>query len=426
MKKKILIGCIIVVILAAFVTFSIMKNSSSSPVFGGGKTYEVKAAKVEKGEISAFVSADGTTQEIEKMEVYFDTLLKVVKLLVENNQKVSKGQKLLELDMDSLYSELEKLKINRATEILALDSTTMDAEVKQAEYNFENSERAYNEAKKNYEKNKALYDANAISKNDFELSEKAYLDAEAALDNARTAYRSSLSSKSLDAKTKEQNLKITELSISDLEKKIQKLNAVMVSPIDGIVTDLKLEVGAFTSDLGPAFKIINIDKLQVKANVSEYDIKNVKAGQPVKITGDAIPKDANVTGKVKSVSPVAVVNSTSSGEEVVVEVIVEIENSDVGLRPGLNVTCDISTIDRKDVLIAPMEMFDEDKDGNKFAYVVNPGSNTMHKKPVILGISSDMNVEVLEGLNAGDLVVLNPQPNFKDGARVKISNEDKK
>jgi len=426
MKKKIIIGIIIVVAICAFVAVSVLKNSGGTPTFGGGKIYDVEAEVVGTGEISAYVSANGYVQEIDKAEVYFDTPLKVVKLLVDKNQKVNKGQKLLELDMDSLYSELGKLKISRTTQKLALDSTSLDAEITRAQNTVESSERACEDAKKTYEKNKALYEANAISKSELDMSEKAVLDAESALNNARAAYNSSLSGKSLDTKTKLQNLESTDLSISDLENRIRKINEALMSPIDGIVAELNVQEHSYTSSMQPAFKIVNLDKLEVKAKVREYDIKNVKTGQDVKITGDAIPEDTEVTGRVESISPIAVTNRTDSGEEVVVEVTVSVEKSDIQLKPGLSVTCDISTINKKDVLVAPMEMFDEDKDGNKFAYVVDTNTGTMRKTPVKLGISSDMSVEVLEGLKEGDLVVVNPQPLHKDGARVRVQNDGEK
>jgi HlyD family secretion protein len=424
--KKIVTGIIIVALICAFTAAAILKYSGSSPAFGGGKAYEIKAKVIGKGDISTYVSASGHVQVTETAEEYFDTPLKVVKLLVEKNQKVTKGQKLLELDMDSLHSELDKLKISRSTQKLALDSAGLDAEITQAESAVESSERAYEDAKKALEKNKALYDAGAISKSELDMSDKAVLDAEFALKNARTAYSSLLSGKSLDTKTKRQNLESTNLSISSLENKIHKINEAVISPIDGIVAELNIQEKSYTSSVQPAYKIVNLDTLQVKATVREYDIKNVKTGQNVKITGDAIPEDVQITGRVESISPIAVTNMTSSGEEVVIEVTISVEASSVQLKPGLSVTCDISTVDKKNVLVAPMEIFDQDKDGNKFVYVVDINTYTMRKTPVKLGISSDMSVEVLEGLKEGDLVVVSPQPFYKDDARVKIQNGDRR
>lgn len=178
MKKKLLTGTIIVIIIALLALLAVARRSGNISVFGGGRAYEVEVEALKKGEISSSVSANGFVEAIERAEVYFDTPLKVVKLYVQKNQRVAKGQKLLELDMDSLRSELEKLKLNRQSQELALDAKAMEAEITRAKSSVESAERAYDEAKKAYERNKSLYEADAISSNEFEMSQKALLDAE--------------------------------------------------------------------------------------------------------------------------------------------------------------------------------------------------------------------------------------------------------
>jgi multidrug efflux pump subunit AcrA (membrane-fusion protein) len=84
------------------------------------------------------------------------------------------------------------------------------------------------------------------------------------------------------------------------------------------------------------------------------------------------------------------------------------------------VTCDIFTNEKENVLVAPLNIVDGDKDGNKFVYVIDQKKNIMVRKPVKFGVVSDMKAEVLEGLNEGDMVVLDPQPTHKDGAKVKV------
>lgn len=427
MKKKILFGSIIVIVAIALISVSILKSKNTSSAFGGGgRIFNVTVENIEKGNISSYISANGSIEEIEKQEVYFETPLKVEKLLVEKNQKVVKGQKLVELELDSLTSELEKLKINKSIQELSLNATTLETEISRARSGVESAERAYEDSKKNYNNTKSLFEAKAVSKNDLDMAQKAVIEAETALKNARLGYDSAVTARNMDKKTKEENLKATNLGISEIEKKIQKIQESMYSNIDGVIADIGIQQGSFTNTMQPAFTIVNTEKLQVKSYVKEYDIKNVKVGQNVKITGDAIDKEMQIRGKVESISPVAKTNRTASGDEIVIETIISIENCNAVLKPGLSVTCDISTIDKNNIIVAPMEVVEEDKDGNKFVYVVNTDTNTMIKKQIKLGISSDMTFEVEEGLNEGDTVILNPQPIFKDGARVRISNTDKK
>lgn len=423
MNKKVIIGGIIVIFSIGLISAGIMKTAGAS----GGNSFLVKTAKIEKGEISSYISSDGIIEEVDKVEIFFDTPQKVNKVLVEEGQKVTKGQQLLELDMDALNSQLETLKINRNTQQISLDSKALDAEVERASNNLTAAERNYNDSKKTYEDNKVLYNANAISKAELDMSEKAFLEAESGMSgmkNARIAYNSAVENRNNSKKSAGDSLKVMDIQISDLEKKISTIKKDSSSPIDGVVAYLSVQEGAFTSSMQAAYKVINPDKLQIRAKVKEFDIKNIAAGQQARITGEAIEDSAEVTGSVKSISPVAVTNVTSSGNETVVEVLIEVNDAGDILRPGFNVTCEISTVDKKDALLAPMEALTLDKDDNNMVFVVDESTKTMSQKKVTLGINSDMSVEILDGLKEGDLVVLDPQPNYRNGSRVRISDKN--
>ncbi|MGE5614530.1 MAG: efflux RND transporter periplasmic adaptor subunit [Bacillota bacterium] len=418
MNRKVIIGGIIGISAATLITVGIIKAAGSS-----GNAVPVDAARIEKGELSSLISSDGVVEEVEKAEIFFDTPLKVTKVLAEEGQKVSKGQQILELDLSALYSQLETLKVNRNTQQMSLNSKVLDAEVERAYNNLKAAERNYEDAKKTYEDNKALYAANAISKAELDMSEKAFKEAESGvsgLHNARIAYAAAVENRKNSKKSAEDSLRVLDIQISDLEKKIAAIENDCKSPIDGMIARIGVQEGAFTGSMQPAYKVINPDKLQVRAKVNEYDIKNVAKGQAVRITGDAISKDIEVTGSVKSISPVAVTNVTASGNETVVEVLIDIDGAGGALKPGLNVTCEIAAISKKDVLLAPMEAITPDKDDNFMVFVIDEDKLTISKKQVAVGINSDMQVEILDGLNEGDLVVVDPQPSYREGMRVRI------
>ncbi len=421
MNKKVLIGGLIGISAITLITVGVLKAVGNS----GGNAVLVDTIRIEKGELSSYISADGVIEEVDKAEVFFDTPLKVNKVLAEEGEKVSKGQQLLDLDLDALTSQLETLKINRNAQQISLDSKALDAEVERASNNLKAAERNYNDSKKTYEDNKVLYEANAISKAELDMSEKAYIEAESGisgLKNARIAYNAAVESRNNSKKSGSANLIVTDIQIADLEKKIATIKEDCTSPMNGIVAAIGVQEGAFTGTMQPAYKIIDPDKLQVRAKINEYDIKNVVPGQKTRLTGDAIEKGTEVMGSVKSVSPVAVTNMTSSGNETVVEVLIQVDGAGDILKPGLNVTCEIATQDKKDILIAPMDAITPDKDDNMMVFVVNEDSKTITQQKVTVGINSDMQVEILEGLEEGALIVLDPQPSYTNGMRVRIKD----
>lgn len=420
MKKKVIIGSIITIIILMFIVLNVVKNNSSVSAFSSGKAISANVVTIQKGNISASISANGVTEEIEKTEIIFDSPMKVTKVLVETNQKVVKGQKLLELDMSSLNSEYDQLMTSKVIQELSMQKLKKSKGVTSiTENNIKSAESTYNDSKKSYEDNLSLFNAEAISQSELDRTKKAFEDAKITLDNARM-------SMDIDTQTQAQNLKATLLKIKDIEEKIQKINDSLLSPSNGIASEVNIQQGAYTSIQQPAIKIVDTGRLRVKAKVSEFNIKNVVVGQFVKITGDSINKDQKVTGKVTSISPTAVLNATSNGQETVIEVLVTLDKSEANLRSGLNLTCEIETDQKKDVIVTGMEIFEEDKDSNKFVYVVDTKNNIMHRKPVSIGVTSDMSAEITSGLNAGDVVVLYPQPTFKDGAKINILKDNKK
>jgi len=416
MNKKVIAGAAIAVSAILLISVAIIRST------GPGRGIIVKAAEIIRGDISSYISADGIIEEVEKAEVFFDTPLKVKKVLVEEGQEVKKGQPLMELDLSALYSQLETLKINRSTQENSLDSPAMDAEVERARNNYEIALRNYNDAKKKYDEKVAMYNASAISKEELEMAEKALKEAESGingLNNARLAYNSAVESRENTIRSIKDNLKVLDIQIRDLEKKIDDIEKNCQSPMDGVVAGLGVQENAFTGTMQAAYRIINPHKLQVRADVKEYDIKGVKAGQAVRITGEAIDENLMVTGKVRSISPVAVQKMASTGSETVVEVVIDVDEVNASLKPGLNVTCDIYTINKKDVLLLPMEALTLDVNDNNMVYVIDKESKILVKKNVTVGINSDMYVEVLDGLSEGDIVVLDPQPAYTDGMKVK-------
>lgn len=421
MKKKIIIGAALVVVIGAIVAVNVMKNTGAISAFSGGKAVEVKVKKVEKGDISATISASGIIEEMDKQEIYFDTPLKVKKILVSINQKVTKGQKLVELDMDTLNSQLEQEKVARNVQELTMGKLRPGTS-STAENNVKSSESTYNDAKKTYENNQTLFEAQGISQNELDRSKKAMNDAEIALRNARLG----IANQDIDVSSQGQNLRAADLKILDLETKIKKINESSISPIDGIIADVNILEGGFTSNAQPAFKVVNTEKLEIKADVKEFDIKKVAVGQIVKITGDAIDKNDGVTGTVASISPVAKKNKTASGEETLIQVTISIVKGHPVLKPGLSVTCDVIYKEDTNVLLTSFEMLREDKDGNKSVLIFDEKAGLLHEKKIKLGVTSDLSAEVLEGISEGDSVVVEPQPNFKDGSKAKLAKDVKK
>lgn len=446
MKKKVFIGISVAVLIIILVVVGIVKNTGAA---GTGTVFTVKASEITKGDISTYLSANGTVAEIEKIESYIDTPLKVTKVYVKQNDIVQKGQKLADYDFDAMNLQLEQAKLQKRTQELTLKKLRlMDTTVsitagqnslKVAENSVASAQRSYEDALKNLNDSKALYAVEAISKSELDKAQSLLKDSEAALNNAKLNLESqkdtinstsksnnqSVSSKQIDIQTQEVAIETSELTIKDLESKIKKYTAAMVSNMNGIVSQVNVSEGSYTPTGQPTFVVVNPDKLEVKMNINEYNAKQMKVGQKVEITGDSIPETDKISGKVKKVSPVASKNSTSSGTtETVIEVIVAIDNITPAIKPGITVNCDIQTVNMTNVLTVELDMLSQDKDGNNSVFIISEDKKTMLNKKIEIGTTSDMKAEIKSGdLKEGDLVILSPKATYKDGARVKLSED---
>ena len=446
MKKKVFIGIGVAALIIILVVVGVVKNVGS---VGTGTVYSVEASEIKKGDISSFLSANGTVAEVEKSETYIDTPIRVSKLYVKQNDSVKKGQKLADYDFDQLNSQLEQAKLTKRTQELALKKlrvtdptvsvTTVQNSLKVAENTLASAQRSYDLALKNLNDNKTLYTADAISKSDLDKSESALNDAEVALKNAKLNLESqkdsissttktnnqSTNSKQIDIQSQEVAIATSDLTIKDLENKIKKYTDAMYSAMDGVVSQVNVSEGSFTSSAQPIFVVVNPNTLEIKMNINEYNSKQVKVGQKVNITGDSIPETDKITGKVTKVSPIASKNATNNGStETFIEVAASIDNATAAIKPGITVNCDIKTVDITNVLTIDLNMLSADKDENNFVYVLSKDKKTMNKKKVEIGITSDMKAEIKSGdIKEGDFVIVDPKAMYKDGARVKISEK---
>lgn len=173
----------------------------------------------------------------------------------------------------------------------------------------------------------------------------------------------------------------------------------------------ELKVGSKVSAGEAAFQIMDLRDMRVMAQVEETDIPDVKEGQAVDIFLDAYP-DLTFTG---TVAQVGVKAETGSAGTTVFEVVVLMDRTDIPLRLGYNATVDIKVLSREDVISIPITALLEE-DGREYAYVVEDGEAL--RREIEAGERSEEWVEVLSGLEVGERVVVEGVGKVKEGQKV--------
>ena len=183
--------------------------------------------------------------------------------------------------------------------------------------------------------------------------------------------------------------------------------ASITAPFEGVITSVDVLPGDLVAPNTLAFRIDNLKNLLVDVGVSEIDINQIRVGQPVTLSFDAV-LGKEYQGEVIEVSPMGVPMQGLVSFEVTIELI----DADEDVRPGLTAAVAIVVRQVEDALLVPNRAVRWVK-GEQVVYLATDPDNVnvenLLKVPVTLGASSDEFSEVLDGdISAGDLVVINP------------------
>lgn len=175
----------------------------------------------------------------------------------------------------------------------------------------------------------------------------------------------------------------------------------IIAPFNGTLTDLYPNEGDLVTMGSNAAQVDNLDTVQVVVEVSEVDVNRVQVGQPASVILDAV-QDITYEGKVVAVAMAG--NITQGG--VNFRVVVELDEPDANVRPGMTAAVTIVVTQMEDVLLIPNRAV-RVQNGRRVVYVMRGLS--MEAVEVTLGASSETFSEVVAGeLKEGDTIVLNP------------------
>jgi len=433
-KKKILIGVGVIVVLGgvAFANFKFKRKE--------GITVNVEAVK--KRKLEAIVSASGKIQPKRFVNISADTSGRVTELAVNEGDRVTKGQFLLQIDPRNLRTRVTSGEAS-------LGAARSSAE--QLKLALESSRTQLKLAQDNYKRQQELWKGGLTTREQFERAE------------------SELRVREQDLLAQEQNVRTQQMRMDQeaatLENARTDLSKVRIeSPIDGIVTRRNVEqgetavVGTMNNAGTVLLQVADMSVIEAEVEVDETDIPNVKIGQIGKITIDALP-DQTFTGKVTEIgnSPIQTTGQSAS-QATNFKVTLQVEGEIPNVRPGFTCTAEITTATRDGVLAVPIqattvrEMVLDDKGnivreptgpgtpprrpGGVQAAELKPGQERKEIEGVFLvrdnkamfeavktGIAGEKYFEVLSGLKDGDSVIVGPFSSVRtlaDGAAVKV------
>lgn len=207
----------------------------------------------------------------------------------------------------------------------------------------------------------------------------------------------------------------TKLTVQDAQNKYQEALNGIVADYDGVVTDLSATQGATVQEGTQLLVLESYDEICVEFQASKYDLENLAIGQKTVIDISGKAYEGTVTKINKMATP------NSSGVPMVAAR-VHIDNPDSNVYLGIEARLKITTAQRQDALLVPVEAVNIDNDGN-FCYIIENGA--LVKKYITTGISSSDYIEVTDGLSEKEEVVTSAvmDMNLEEGMEVTPMSE---
>lgn len=404
MKKKVLIIAVVVVIaILGIAGANIAMNNKKSGAM------VVQASTITKEDIESHIQSTGTIFSMDKRDVTSDVEEKIKKIYVQKGDKVENNQVLLELDATDIFYRIKDSKLRLSIENEGLKQLEEEGS-KEFEIQLSNAKIRYEEAKNTYEINTKLYEKGIIANQEFEKSKddmdqlyNEYLLAEDRLNN---------SNHNNEITIQKQKIELARIEVEKLEKELQ--NYTIKSPIEGTIVDTNISESGIIKSHVILMSIQDLEHLEIVLDINEYDASKIEVGDPVEITGDSF-EDKVYEGEIKYVGSIA--KTSEQGNDNVVEVKVDINNSDEFLKPGFSAKVDILTDKKTDALSVPYESIFTKKGGEKVIFTVSD-EGIVKEHTIKTGIGSDFTIEVIGDIEEGSSVILNPTEEIKDGDQV--------
>jgi HlyD family secretion protein len=453
--QKVAIGVGVVVVGAGIVLYSV--NQANKGVI------TVQTAKVAKQDsLVSLVTASGEIKPTTYTNVQAQGFGRITDILVKEGDPIKKGDRLLLQENVQASADVQA----QAAAMNSSESGILaaDASYKSAQSDLLLQKANLEKAKLDYERGQGLYKDGLIPKQDFDQRKTAYDAAAASVDSAAARVLQ------LKAQVEQSRAQLSQNKAVLTRTRDILSKTTYVSPINGIVSYLPVRLGEYVvpgiqnSNGSFLMTLSDMSIVTAEVKVDETDIVNVRMGQDADVTIDAVP-GKTFHGKVTEIGSQAVLRSsglattqstTSTQEAKDFKVVVTLDSPPANLRPGLSTTAKIKTAEKKSVIAIPIQALavrtrkdlddakknpnggssgsalaaplpsssgDPKKEEIQGVFVIN-GKKAFFK-PVKTGISGITDIEITDGLQPGDEIVVGSYKalrTLKPEAPIKVDN----
>lgn len=363
-------------------------------------------ATVERGSFVRDIAADGQVVAAVSPTLYANAL-GTVTLKVHAGDAVSKGQVLAVVDSPDLTAKLSQEEATLASLRIDWQRATLDAGQKllQLRDAFNQAQVDQKTAQRELDRSRKAYELGSYTELQALKAQDSLEKAQFAFEQAKMNYESQPKQNRFDIESKKALFDRQRYLVADLKRQVDGLN--VRSPVDGQVGQVQVADRASVAKDAALLTVVDLSALEVEIKVTESLARDLRPGMSADLEGGG----GHWQGVVSGVSPEVVAGEVTarlrfSGEK------------PAGLRQSQRLSVRILIDKRDNVLMVDRGSF-VDQEGGGFAYVVH--GNVAERRRVRLGASSIAKVEILDGLTAGDRIVISGTDAFNGAERVILS-----
>jgi RND family efflux transporter MFP subunit len=317
----------------------------------------VTAFKVKQKRFDHYLELQGSVATKQNLILYSEFSGSLTKVLVVEGQNVSKGQLLASIDDGGMSQQIAQMNVQ-----LSLAKTT-------------------------FERQKRLWQQKIGSEIEF-------LQAKATYEGQQNA-------------------------LNQMQHQLDKTS--IRAPFSGVIDDIITEEGTVVgAGLSPVFRLVNLEKMYIEAEVPEGYLSNVTSGKMVEIFFPVLNE--------KLITKVDQVSNFINPENRTFKININIPNQNKNIKPNLTAKIKVNDYSNKEAVLIPQSIISENSLGEQYIFLakdINLENEAIAKKTIIkTGKTQGDFVEILEGLSSNDVIVNEGARNVKDGQDVKILNTE--
>jgi len=447
-KKKLMIALILLVTLGAVVGISVTRGRTAAVV--------VQVERVTRRPLlESKVTANGEVRPRNFVNMTSEVPGRVIEIYVKEGDWVKAGTPLLKIDPTQISSEAESSQANLQAARAEVQNAqvqvdaarnnvlNVQASLAAAKYELERAKADLAFAEEEFRRREQLLEQGVISRAEYDRARASYRGAQALVEAQQQRVQQ------LEAQLRDAQIRVrqAQAQLRSAQARVAQIQAnyksaldrlaktIQKAPIDGVVANLPVRVGQYvlaSFSTTPLLTIADMSEINVEVQVDETDIARVRVGQKARIRVDALG-DQELEGVVSEVGRAALVRGgqalpdlTPTGQEakdfkVVIKLINLTPEAHDRLRPGMSATATITTDMRENVIAVPAAALverDAEEVGEPIAsangqkkrlqgvFIVQDGRAIF--RPVETGISGEMEIEIVSGLEEGMEVIVGP------------------